>query len=93
MKWLKAFLSLIVAVAALLLGVLIALNNPDVVNLSFLYWQLPALPLGTLVLLIFGAGCVLGLSVNLFWVWRLQASRRRLTKELQNTVKRVEQLQ
>jgi len=93
MKWLKAFVSLVLGVATLGLGILIATNNPEVVQLSFLQWQLPGLSLGTLVLVIFAGGCLLGLSVNLVWIWRLQAARRRLTKELKNTVKRVEQIQ
>lgn len=93
MKWLKAFLTLVAIVATLLLGIVIALYNKDFVSLSFLDWQLPGLSLGVLVLLVFAAGCILGLSVNLVWVWRLHAARRRLTKELQNTVKRVEQIQ
>lgn len=93
MKWLKAFVSLVLTVAALLLGILIAINNPDQVHLSFLEWQLPDMPLGTLVLLVFVTGAVLGLSVNLLWIWRLQMARRRLAKELSNTVKRVEQIQ
>lgn len=93
MKWLKAFLSLVAAIVTLVFGMLIAMNNPDLVSLSFLHWQLPGLPVGTLVLLVFGLGCVLGLAVNLVWIWRLQVARRRLSKELQNTVKRVEQIQ
>ncbi len=93
MKWLKAFMSLILAVSTLLLGILVAVNNPVLVELGFLSWQLPAMPLGTLTLVVFGLGCVLGLSVNLVWIWRLQSARRRLSKELQATVKRVEQIQ
>jgi len=93
MKWLKAFASLILIIATLVLGILVAMNNPALVQLTFLDWQMPGLSLGALVLLVFGAGCLLGLSVNLLWVWKLQAARRRLTKELRNTVKRVEQIQ
>lgn len=93
MKWLKAFITLILAISTLVLGILVAVNNPTLVELGFLSWQLPALPLGTLTLTVFGLGCLLGLSVNLIWIWRLQSARRRLSKELQSTVKRVEQIQ
>lgn len=93
MKWLKAFITLILAILTLVLGILVAVNNPTAVELGFLAWHLPSMPLGTLTLMVFGIGCLLGLSVNLLWIWRLQAARRRLSKELKNTVKRVEQIQ
>lgn len=56
--------------------------NPIPVQLSLLVLQTPTVALGTLIVIVFGAGCALGLFINTLWVWRLQASNRRLKKDL-----------
>ncbi len=93
MKWFKALFSLLITLFALGLGIVIALYNSAEVSLDLWQWQLMPMSLGMLVLLVFALGCLIGLSINMVWVWRLQAARRRLSKELQNSVKRVEAAQ
>mgnify|MGYP001064203073 CR=1 FL=1 len=92
MNWIRSFFILCLAVAVVAVGITIPLYNPEQVHLSLLSWRSPSLSLGTLTVIVFSAGCLSGLFINSLWVWRLQAARKRLQKDLNTTLKRAEQL-
>ncbi len=56
--WVKALLVVVWLLLLLLLGARLAQQNQDVVEISLLYWQLPAMTTGTIMSLAFLIGVI-----------------------------------
>lgn len=93
MRWMKAFFSLCMAILLIFSGVVITLNNPEVVQANLVLWRLPELPLGVILTTTLLFGCVLGLLANTVLTWRIGRQRNKLQKQLDMSQKRFEQLQ
>lgn len=93
MRWMKAFLVLCLALFLILVGIVIAMNNPEPIQANLILWQLPEVSLGVLLTLVLLFGCILGLIGNTFITWRIRRQRNKLQKQLDQSQKRFEQLQ
>ena len=82
MKLLRNFLYLAAAVALLLLGVLFAVQNADIVPLNLLAVTLPERPVAQWLLLAFIAGTLVGMALNIGLVLRLRTALARANRRL-----------
>lgn len=93
MVWLKALISFCILVVLLTTGAVITFNNAQPVALDLLLWQSPQLALGILTLVVLLVGLALGFAINILWSWRLIQQKAKLQKQLDQALKRFEQLQ
>lgn len=93
MAWIKAFLSFLLALAIILLGILLTLRNSGVVSVNLEFWQSPELSLGMLMVVCVLIGCLLGIAMNSVWLIKMKRKSQKLQKQLDQTIKRLEQLQ
>lgn len=93
MVWLKALISFCILVVLLATGAVITFNNAQPVALDLLFWQSPQLALGILTLVVLLVGLALGFVLNTLWSWRLIQQKAKLQKQLDQALKRFEQLQ
>ncbi|NVK39536.1 MAG: LapA family protein [Gammaproteobacteria bacterium] len=93
MAWFKAFLSFALALLVILCGIVLTLRNGQMVELNLVLWQSPSLSLGILVVVSLLVGCLLGMLINSLWLWRVTRKSQKLQKQLDQSIKRLEQLQ
>ncbi len=93
MAWFKAFLSFALALLVILCGIVLTLRNGQMVELNLVIWQSPSLSLGILVVVSLLVGCLLGMLINSLWLWRVTRKSQKLQKQLDQSIKRLEQLQ
>ena len=89
----KVFLGLCVMLAIVICGVIVAMYNPDMVQLRSPIWNSPELRLGTLLMIALLIGTLLGVFANAYVTWKLSHQRNKLQKQLNQALKRFEQLQ
>lgn len=92
MRWLRRLVVIIVLLSVLGFGLLFCLQNTDAVPLDLLVAQLTARPLAVWVLGAFILGGVLGVVVGSAALVRLQASRFRLRRRLENCERELSEL-
>lgn len=93
MGWFKSFLGLCVVLAIIICGVIVAMSNPGMVQVKLPIWVSPEVRLGTLLIVSLLAGAVLGVFANTWVTWRLSMQKKSLQKQLDQALKRFEQLQ
>ena len=81
------------SLAIIALGVILSLRNNAPVQVDAVVWQSPQISLGVLLMLTLFIGCLIGVLVNVFWLWQLKHQRNRLKKQLDSAIKRFESLQ
>lgn len=89
----KSFLGLCVFLAIVLCGVVVAIYNPEMVQMRLYVWNGPELRLGILLLVMLLIGVVLGVFANSYVTWKLSLQKKKLQKQLDQALKRFEQLQ
>ena len=77
----------------LVVGVVINLRNPELVELDIVLWRSAEYSLGLLLVAALFVGCLLGIIANSLWLWQLKRQRNKLKKQLASAVQRCEQLQ
>jgi lipopolysaccharide assembly protein A len=92
MRWIQRLLVVMVLLLALIFGLLFSLQNAQSVPLDLLVLQLQARPIAVWLLATFAFGGVVGLSVGSIALLRLQASRYRLRRRLENCEKALSEL-
>jgi uncharacterized membrane protein YciS (DUF1049 family) len=93
MGWFKSFLGLCVVLAIVICGVIVAMSNPGMVQVKLPIWASPELRLGTLIILTLLCGVLLGVFANTWATWKLSLRNKSLQKQLDQALKRFEQLQ
>lgn len=93
MAWFKAFLSFSLALIIIGCGIVLTLRNGELVSLDLVFWQSPSLSLGILVVVSLLIGCVLGMLINSLWLLRVTRKSQKLQKQLDQSIKRLEQIQ
>ncbi|MEY8204715.1 MAG: LapA family protein [Bermanella sp.] len=93
MGWIKSFISLSLSLMILVVGVVINLRNPELVELDIVLWRSAEYSLGLLLVAALFVGCLLGIIANSLWLWQLKRQRNKLKKQLASAVQRCEQLQ
>lgn len=81
MALLRSLILFLLAVAVLLVGVLVGIDNSDPVALVFLDWRSPELPLFVWVCLALLLGFLLGAAATALGSLRLRRQRRQLQRE------------
>ena len=89
----KSFLGLCAVLAIALCGVVVAVYNPEMVQMRLYIWNSPELRLGILLLIMLLLGVVLGVFANSYVTWKLSLQKKKLQKQLDQALKRFEQLQ
>ena len=92
MRWIRRVLVVLVLLAALIFGLLFSLANSQSVPLDLLAMQLQARPIAVWLLATFAFGGLVGLLVGSVALLRLQASRYRLRRRLENCEKALSEL-
>lgn len=80
MMWLQRVFWLVVALAALIVGIAIAMHNPQPVTLTLFSLQAPTFSLGTYALLLLAIGCLLGWVTSfgrVFWLKSQLANQKK----------------
>ncbi len=93
MGWIKTLISLSLSLGVLAVGLVLNIRNPDLVSLDVVVWRSSEYSLGLLLAATLLFGCLLGIMANSLWLWQVKRQRNKLQKQLDNTVKRFEQLQ
>lgn len=93
MAWIKAFLSFLVALIIILAGIVLTLRNSDLVSVNLVLWQSPTFSLGILMVVCLLIGCLLGMLINSLWLLKATRRSQKLQKQLDQSIKRLEQLQ
>lgn len=93
MAWIKAFLTFCIILCVVFLGAVMTFNNAEPVKLDLLVWQSPQLALGIMLVVVLLLGLLLGFAMNTLWGWRLMQQKSRLQKQLDEALKRFEQIQ
>jgi len=93
MAWIKAFLSFLLALAIIALGIVLTLRNSDLVSVNLVFWQSPQLSMGILMVVCLLIGCLLGILINTLWLLKVKRRSQKLQKQLDQSIKRLEQLQ
>lgn len=92
MRWLKRLAVMLVLLVVLALGLLFSLQNAATVPVDLLVYQTAERPLAVWLLLAFVLGGVIGMVVGSFALIRVQASRLKLRRQLDNCEKELAQL-
>lgn len=92
MRWIRRALVVLVLLVALIFGLLFSLQNAQSVPLDLLVLQLQARPIAVWLLATFAFGGMIGLLVGSVALLRLQASRYRLRRRLDNCEKALSEL-
>ena len=79
--------------AVIMCGVIVAMSNPEFVQMKLHIWSSPDIRLGILLIAVLLLGVVLGVFANAFVTWKLSLQKKKLQKQLDQAVKRFEQLQ
>jgi uncharacterized integral membrane protein len=74
-------------------GIVLTLRNGESVTLDLVFWQSPSLSLGIVVVVNLLIGCVLGMLINSLWLLRMTRKSQKLQKQLDQSIKRLEQIQ
>jgi putative membrane protein len=93
MAWFKAFISFALALLIIGCGIVLTLRNGESVTLDLVFWQSPSLSLGIVVVVNLLIGCVLGMLINSLWLLRVTRKSQKLQKQLDQSIKRLEQIQ
>lgn len=93
MAWIKAFLSFLVALMIILVGIILTLRNSDMVSVNLELWQSPQMSVGILMVVCILIGALLGMLINSLWLMKVTRRSQKLQKQLDQTIKRLEQLQ
>ena len=93
MAWIKAFFSFVIALIIILAGIVLTLRNSDLVSVNLVLWQSPTLSLGILMVVCLLMGCILGMLINSLWLLKATRKSKKLQKQLDQSIKRLEQLQ
>jgi uncharacterized integral membrane protein len=93
MAWFKAFISFALALLIIGCGIVLTLRNGESVTLDLVFWQSPSLSLGIVVVVNLLIGCVLGMLINSLWLLRMTRKSQKLQKQLDQSIKRLEQIQ
>ena len=93
MAWLKTFIFFVFALIVIGCGITLTLENAQLVELDLFFWQSPALSLGTVLVVSLLIGCILGMLINSAWLWRVTRKSKKLQKQLDQSIKRLEQIQ
>lgn len=92
MRWIRRVLIVLVLLVVLIFGLLFSLQNGQSVPLDLLVLQLQARPIAVWLLATFAFGGMVGLLVGSVALLRLQASRYRLRRRLENCEKALSEL-
>lgn len=93
MAWLKAFVLFVIALLIIGCGMVLTLRNSQLVELDFVFWHSPSLSLGIVLVVSLLLGCLLGMLINGLWLWRVTRKSQKLQKQLDQSIKRLEQIQ
>ena len=93
MAWIKAFITFCGILFIVFLGAVMTFNNAEPVMLDLLVWQSPQLALGIMLVVVLLFGLLLGFAMNTLWGWHLMQQKARLQKQLDEALKRFEQIQ
>ncbi|MAA70249.1 MAG: hypothetical protein CL679_00825 [Bermanella sp.] len=93
MAWFKAFISFALALLIIGCGIVLNLRNGELVSLDFVFWQSPEISLGIVVVVSLLMGCILGMLINSVWLLRVTRKSQKLQKQLDQSIKRLEQIQ
>ncbi|GAA6134249.1 hypothetical protein NBRC116188_10380 [Oceaniserpentilla sp. 4NH20-0058] len=93
MAWIKAFLSFLVALMIILMGIILTVRNSDMVSVNLELWQSPQMSLGILMVVCILIGALLGMFINSLWLVKVTRRSQKLQKQLDQSIKRLEQLQ
>jgi putative membrane protein len=92
MRWIQRILVVVLLLLVLIFGLLFSLQNSQSVPLDLLVLQLQARPIAVWLLATFAFGGVVGLLVGTTALLRVQASRYRLRRRLENCEKELSEL-
>ena len=93
MAWFKAFITVAIAFILIACGIVLTLRNAQIVELNLVLWQSPPLSLGIVLVFTLLLGCLLGMLINSLWLFRVTRRSQKLQKQLDQSIKRLEQLQ
>lgn len=93
MAWFKAFISVAVAFILVACGIVLTVRNAQIVELNLEFWQSPPLSLGIVIMVTLLIGCLLGMLINSLWLLRVTRKSQKLQKQLDQSIKRLEQIQ
>lgn len=93
MAWFKAFISFLIALVIILGGIVFALRNGQIVELNLVIWQSPPISIGILMVVFLLVGTLLGMLINSLWLLKVTRKSQKLQKQLDQSIKRLEQLQ
>ena len=93
MAWFKTFISFAIALVVIGCGMALTLRNAQLVEIDLFVWHSPSFSLGTLLVVSLLIGCILGMLINSVWLWRVTRKSQKLQKQLDQSIKRLEQIQ
>jgi uncharacterized integral membrane protein len=93
MAWFKAFFSFVIALTVIGGGIVLAISNAQLASIDLVFWQSPSLSLGVIVVVTLLVGCILGMMINSLWLLRMTRKSQKLQKQLDQSIKRLEQIQ
>ncbi|MGR6874285.1 LapA family protein [Pseudomonas sp. HK3] len=93
MAWFRAFISFAFALIIIGCGIVLTLRNGQLVELDLIFWQSPPLSLGIVLVVGLLIGSILGMLINSLWLLRVTRKSQKLQKQLDQSIKRLEQIQ
>jgi len=93
MAWIKAFLSFLLALIIISVGIVLTLRNSEIVSVNMVFWQSPDASLGIVLVASLLIGCLLGMLINGLWLLKATRKSQKLQKQLDQSIKRLEQIQ
>ena len=93
MAWFQTFIRFAIALVVIGCGMALTLRNAPLVELDLFFWHRPSLSLGTILVVCLLIGCLLGMLINSVRLWRVTRKSQKLQKQLDQSIKRLEQIQ
>lgn len=92
MRWIKSLLVITLALLVILIGILLSINNQQLVVVDLVFVQLPEASVARWLILSFILGSVLSFSVSFLAILALKVRLKQAKRQIRNSSKELDAL-
>ncbi|WP_415893516.1 lipopolysaccharide assembly protein LapA domain-containing protein [Neptuniibacter sp. PT8_73] len=92
MRLIKKLIFAVLAILAILTGLMFVINNPEQVSINLVFFQLPEFSLGVWMVSIFVLGALIGFALSTMFVLMLKTRLGSARRKIASTQKELDQL-